>query len=251
VGINVETCGSHAINVSVMALIPETSPLRRVPSSLDRRVVLFLDGIRYSLQIFDLASLRLAHVLHDITTSADPNTVGEKIVAATADAWTMIDSIHRLRELLQNLPGLKQKEAELQVFLRKTRVVEDFRNFVQHFRSEIESFTSYGLPIWGTLSWAFYRDYPENHSIVPGTFFDGCGSIGLVFDAHQAKFVERVVLQAGPRKLDLATLTEDVQRFVEWYVKWFETKHTDENRLGADVHITMVLQPVAKPPAVK
>ena len=40
-------------------IIDEGSPFRRLPSELDRRQALFLDGIRYSVEMADLAHTRL------------------------------------------------------------------------------------------------------------------------------------------------------------------------------------------------
>lgn len=158
----------------------------------------------------------------------------------------MIDAIHRLRELLQHLPGLKRNQPELQIFLRKTRAVEDLRHFVQHFRSEIESFTSCGMPLWGTLSWASRNSetgLPENHMVIPGTFFDEVWVESCRFDAQKGKFADRVLLYAGPKKIDLADLCEDVEKFVAWYVKWFEGAFSDTNLLGSDAHAILMYRP--------
>lgn len=72
-----------------MALVPDESPLRKLPATLDRRVILFLDGIRYSFEIFELASLRHAQTLQDISSMpGSQGSLGKKLVEAMADAWT-------------------------------------------------------------------------------------------------------------------------------------------------------------------
>lgn len=91
-------------------------------ASLDRKPVLYLDGIRYSLHIFDLAAERPAKALTELSSEQlEPKTLAEKIAHAMADAWLMIDSAHRLRELLQQAPKLKKNLPELQLFLRRTK----------------------------------------------------------------------------------------------------------------------------------
>ena len=231
-----------------MALVPKDSPLRRVPSTIDRQTVLFLDGIRYSLQIFDLAQRRLARALDTVAKLRnEPDALGDLIVEAASDAWTMIDSIHRLRELVQQVPGLKKNQPELQLFLRQTHQVEKLRHFFQHFRKGIHAFTKRGTPLWGTLSWPT-RDPEtgilEDHIIIPGSWFHGERVGGTVFDVQEGRYVERVALQAGPERIDLVDLIEHVERFASWYVAWFEEKVSDdEHRLGADAHFKLTLKP--------
>jgi hypothetical protein len=160
-----------------MTLIPIGSPLRLVPDSLDRRSVLYLDGIRYAIHIFDLSGVRLTHTLSALSVDSTPaENLAEQIAVAMSDAWTMVDAMHRLRELLSQLPGLKKNLPELQVFLRQTSAIEGLRHFYQHFRTEIDTFTEVGMPLWGTLSWVYTDpDSGENSNftIIPGTFFEG------------------------------------------------------------------------------
>lgn len=235
-----------------MPLVPSESPLRRVPDSVDARTVLYLDGIRYSLECFDLARSRLATELDQISRLPDKsNDLSQLIVGATVDAWTMVDSIHRLRELLGQLPGLKKKELELQLFLRRTRAVEGLRHFFQHFRNEIDSFASRGLPLWGAISWAWSDPESgqiESHSIVPGTFFHGVTAVSCTFDIKHARVVERVLLHAGSERLDLADLGDWVERFTAWYVDWFVRHLPPGHANNSDVRVTTRLTVVRRVP---
>lgn len=158
----------------------------------------------------------------------------------------MIDVIHRLRELLQQVPKLKKNEPELQLFIRKTASIEDLRHFFQHFRTEIDSFAERGMPLCGTLSWIFDKEdseVPANHLLIPGTFFKDVWGMGCTFDSHENRYVERVVLHAGPKKVDLADLNDAVERFVAWYTSWFAATFTGEDRYGSDTHIRFKIVP--------
>jgi hypothetical protein len=234
-----------------MHLVPMDSPLRRIPTTVERRDVLFLDGIRYCFEAFELTSLRLAHGLHSMGQRDDTSPpLGPKIVEVTTDAWTMIDVVHRLRELLQQVPKLKKNEPELQLFIRKTESIEDLRHYFQHFRTEIDLFAERGMPLWGTLSWIFDKgdsEAPANHLLIPGTFFKDVRAMGCTFDTHENRYVERVVLHAGPQKVDLANLNDAVERFVEWYTRWFSTTFTGDDRYGADMHIRFSIVPAGSP----
>ncbi|MDX6379852.1 MAG: hypothetical protein QOI57_876 [Rubrobacteraceae bacterium] len=65
----------------------------------------------------------------------------------------MVDSLQRLRGLLKQMPGSKNKSPGLQVFLRNTDMVEDLRNMVQHLNHEIDNLVDQNEPVFGTLSW--------------------------------------------------------------------------------------------------
>lgn len=231
-----------------MPFVPIDSPIRRIPTSLNRKEVLYLDGIRYCFEIFELVSLRLARTLHEIGQRDNAsNPIAPLIVEATTDAWTLIDTTHRLRELLQQTPKLKKHEPELQVFLRRSKSIEKLRNYFQHFRTEIHSFADCGLPLWGTLSWVSGGDsseLPSNHCIIPGTFFNDCRAVGCTFDTHEGRFVERIVMHAGEMRIDLADLHDAVEQFVRFYIGWFEQTFNEKERHGADVHIRISLKPV-------
>lgn len=83
-------------------IISDGSPLRRLPSELDRRQALFLDGIRYSVEMADLAYTRLRQTLFNLAEQRGSGTSLDHwlFVSAVQDAWSLIDSLHRLRGLL-------------------------------------------------------------------------------------------------------------------------------------------------------
>ncbi len=85
-------------------IVSENSPTRRMPVTLDHRSILYLDGIRYSTQLVDLAYSRLEGTLEKLVHKDDKQgAVGNLIVEAISDAWAFVDSLHRLsaREKLE------------------------------------------------------------------------------------------------------------------------------------------------------
>jgi hypothetical protein len=233
-----------------VTLVPDDSPLRRVPSNLERRTILYLDGIRFALEQFDLASLRLADALNEIAKSGDDAKGLNQLVAqATIDAWSLVDAAHRLRQLLQQLPGLKKNQADVKLFLRRTASVEELRHFVQHFRNEIDVFAKRGMPLCGTLSWVWSNEAQrriENHTIIPGTFFEGAWVATCTFDTKRFQFVERVLLHAGSVKIDLADLNNFVEQFTKWYVDWFLRSFGSLEHNAADIHLMLNVKPVLR-----
>jgi hypothetical protein len=177
---------------------------------VEPRTVLFLDGVRYSIETLDLAYSRLREALAFFESAERPaGQVGRRILEAVTNAWVIIDSVHRLRELIQQLPQLRQKEPSVQLLERSTREAEDLRHFVQHFRNGIDGFVSRRMPLWGTLTWgrvSSETNLPECHCIVPGTFYGGVWAQTCTFDTAEWKFVDGVVLHAAGIHCDLSKL---------------------------------------------
>lgn len=229
-----------------MSLVPPDSPLLKVPTALDRRTVLYLDGIRYSMHMFDIASERFAATVQRLTDKQhEAGALARSIAEAFADAWLLVDVVHRLRELVQQLPGLKQKQPAVQLFLRRTAPIENLRHFVQHLRTGIHTHVQTGQPLWGTLSWTRNNPItgdPENITIAPGTFFDGAIVPMCTFDTLEFRFVQRVKLQVGTLAVDLAVIDDQVTEFGSWYTEWFRAAFPNGPHHGADFRTCFVVK---------
>ena len=157
--------------------IDEISPFRRIPNQTNRKQMLFFDGIRYSVEMADLAHERLRETLYEIAQSPHaPEPNPHDFASAVLDAWSIVDLVHRLRGLLEQAPGIQQKSPPLLSFMKKTADVEKLRNSVQHLNQQIHKIADLNIPVWGALSWAARLD-PELKSIwtctlVAGTFFE-------------------------------------------------------------------------------
>ncbi len=219
-----------------------------MPKNLEPRSVLFLDGIRYSTELVDLAFRRLERNLEIIANhKADEGDLGFLIVEAISDAWAFVDSYHRLRGLIQQLPGLKQKQPKLQIFLRQSVQIDDLRNYIQHLRTIIDEFVETKMPLWGSVSWT-RRDpetgIQENHIIIPGTYFNDCRVTGCVFDSHIGEFIEKLVLEVGLKRVDLAELHNGVERFWKWFEEHLKPTFENDECNSADAHIKLEVRPV-------
>jgi hypothetical protein len=69
------------------------------------------------------------------------------------DAWSVVDSAHRLRCLVMQMPGYRNRAPSKQRFLRATAQVDGLRHSIQHLASDIERLLASGLPALGALSW--------------------------------------------------------------------------------------------------
>jgi len=141
-------------------IISDDSPLRMIPSRSSVKQALFLDGIRYAVDMTDHAHCRLIDRLVDFDQAfrrnsnvPDGGLVTRWHVPIFLDAWSIVDSVHRLRRLLDRMPGLRKRDPGYQVFNRQTAVIDDLRNSIQHLETEIDHLVRDKLPVWGAIGW--------------------------------------------------------------------------------------------------
>lgn len=202
-------------------IIGEDSPLRRLPAALDRKQVLFLDGIRYSVNMADLAYSRLQQTLYRLAMSQqDYDGFDLDVLSAVQDAWSIVDSLHRLRGLLRQTPRFKQKSPDMRVFMQHTEKVEDLRNAVQHLNHEIDKLVGANQTVWGSLSW-FAIASPSSTSgqiglLVAGTVFtsEGHPMVNPV-EKQLHSLVDLVTLTAYGHSLDLSNAMRHVERRIK------------------------------------
>ena len=64
-------------------------------------------------------------------------------------------------------------------------------------------------------------------------------------DTLGQNLIERVVLHAGPKRIDLADLLESIQQFAAFYTSWFEATIAETECHGADIFLRLTLTPVS------
>jgi hypothetical protein len=135
-----------------MIIGPE-SILRRVPSALNRVQSLYIQGIRLSIELADLAHQRLIQTLLDASEAGDTAEVPTAL--AMSDAWSIVDYIHRLRNLLRRLPAVKHKDriVEYRRFKNNSAPVTTLRNSIQHLENDfVKTAADTGWAVFGTLT---------------------------------------------------------------------------------------------------
>jgi len=196
----------------------------RIPSGWDRKQMLYLDGIRYSIQIADLAYSRLCESLlrlHKRRKGLEEGELTVTITGAMLDAWSIIDSIVRLRGLLGQTPNLKQNVPQLQLFKRKTETVPKLRNRVQHLNHEIEQLVAKEIPALGVISWLVVLNEPEKYlcscSISAGTFFSRTVPFIMPVGIPLETPIDHVTLNAevSVNFCDIMAEVENVTRYLE------------------------------------
>jgi hypothetical protein len=227
-------------------IIDEQSPLRSLPVELNRPQVMFLDAVRYSVDMADLAYNRLSNTLSVIThkTDAESGTFSLDSVLAIQDAWTIVDSTFRLRCLLERIPNFKQKSPGLQSFFRQTKDVENLRNVIQHLDTEIPKLIELNIPAWGALSWAAVIDAKEciirTCTIIPGTVFPGAECDAL--NPAGRKFhgiIDYITLQASNHSVCLSEIMRSVETLIKRLTPSLKNQIYGLPTAGSDVTLKM------------
>lgn len=221
-------------------IISNDSPLRRIPSQIDRRQILSFDGIRYSIEMADLAHSRLQEILLEIAqSSSHPEPESFYYPSVILDAWSIVDSVNRLRGLLSQTPGLKQNLPFLVSFMKKTIEVENLRNAVQHLNQQIRKLVDLNLPVWGALSWTIMLD-PEFKGVrcctlIAGTLSDGEHPLVNPLGKNFYPPVDHITLEASQYSVCLSNIMRDVQKLAHSLEETLIEQFRDLPHVGRDV----------------
>lgn len=85
-------------------MIRTNSPLRRVSNIVTAKEANYFDGIRFALEMIDISSVRL-HSFLERAANDEAFKITQPMALAFLDAWSIVDSIHRLRLLVDRFRG--------------------------------------------------------------------------------------------------------------------------------------------------
>ena len=200
-------------------IIDPTSPLLRLPGNLLPRQAASLDGFRLAAAMTDIAHRRLCEHLAGVT--GPESITPPRCASLFLDAWSIVDSVHRIREVLCQMPNLKQSTPTFQSFIRGTSGAPRLRNTVQHLRQELERMSTGQSPVWGTLSWLalLTRDGRgvASRSITPGRVLTQTqpvlNPVGKQFHGP----VDHITLRCRGHELCLSDSFRHVTTVVRWH----------------------------------
>ena len=227
-------------------IIRTDSVLRRLPSELDPKRRLFVDGIRYAVEMADMAYSRLCQTLLALVVENRGRTdgLGQRIVSSMLDAWSVIDSVQRLRNLLVRTPRLSKRAPPVILFNQCTEKVEELRHIAQHLDEKIYQFVQKEMPIWGSLSWFVMEKPGEDKgficSIVAGTLFKSknhpvVNPLGKAFDCP----VDLIELTANECTASLSETMKCVRKLISWIERTLQQQIGHLGAAGADLFLVM------------
>ena len=230
-------------------IIRKDSPLRHLPRKLNTKQTLFLDAIRYCIEMADASHLRLKKTLKNLTTKypqqKDMAILGPSIVKALIDAWSIVDTANRLRNLLDKMPMVKKKSPGFVYFLKQTNGVEDLRHIIQHLNKEIDRLIVTNSAVLGTLSWAVALDSAEERILScylrPGTLLKSTAPFAIPARNIQHP-IDRITLAAGDKSVCLSDIMMHLARLASSIERELQKQFTDLPQATADLLLILEIK---------
>ena len=235
-------------------MISADAPLLRIPVQMETVQAGFLDAIRLSAEIGGLAYARLSHCLEIVGLRNEGLLpIPGEVAGLFLDAWSVVDAVHRIRELLLQMRGVKRSMPAWQLFIRETEDVNSLRNTVQHLSNEIAEMTRNGWSTWGRLGWLQLM----NSEMTRCRSF--CLSPGKVITHTQPALnpcgkqfygrVDHVHLYSKGDCLDLSLAVRRTSAMIELIERNLSTKFPNPEHSGSDTLVFLEVEMVATPRA--
>ncbi len=201
------------------------------------RKIRCFDGLHYSFSLLQLLQSGLWETCCKIPAD------NSQAVPALAACWGFVDTLHRIREIVLGLPGLSQKDPEMRAFLRATEIVEEYRNYVQHFRRELHTPASKSFPVWGSLSWV-HADNPQATSLVLfGARIPGMEHTSIPYDTEERRWVSRVCLGVAGKSFNFDPIFEAAKRFECFILQYLRAQISPYAEFREELQIISITVP--------
>ncbi len=205
--------------------------MTETPQPLTRHMVLFLDALRYSFQMAQFQKDEIDKLLPVLEeTESITGEYETDAVRLTLNLWGIIDTGHRIRELIQQLPGLKKNTPEIQIFLRSTQSVEDLRHYVQHLRTDIHTLPEKSAPLWGVISWVSEKRKDTSFTLLTGSAPD-ISVHSCSYDTWKKEFAQKLILSVNDTTVEISKLIKHIDELKQYIIKWAEDQgYSFENK---------------------
>jgi hypothetical protein len=183
-------------------------------ASEDVRIVKCLDGLHYSFEILQQAYSDLYPTCQKIKN--DPGA----LPAALWRAWSVVDAVHRIREITQGIRGLSGSNQQLKDFLGATAVAEDLRHYIQHLRKGLGKKDVNPYPVWGTLSWVDPEVPIVSYTVLSGARVNITHFPGAVYDKLHRQWASKVCLSADGKSFNFDPVYQACMTFRDFILSW-------------------------------
>jgi hypothetical protein len=122
--------------------------------TLDEKLHALFEAARRSLYVAELTAKRLYFELAQLEPDIDnQRDIGERAIIPLITAVGFVDFSHRYGSIMDALPRISKKAAEMKALSSVLKPVEHARNHLQHMRNDLSSNERLDYPILGSLSW--------------------------------------------------------------------------------------------------
>ena len=217
---------------------------------MDRKQVLFFDGIRHAAELAEHAHLQLVKSLTILATAHHGTRASGSFTEPFLYAWAVVDAVDRLRALVGLLPGARRVQLPdgRPGFLEKTQVIRDLRNVADHVAERADYVIARDGTALGILSWFTLID--ETHgvacTILPGTLANRSASFPNPLGKKLTPPTDLITLAAGEYAGSLSDAILDVRQAVTYLESSLESalreRGLDSARGVSDLLLTVQME---------
>lgn len=212
-----------------MKILSDDSILRKVPMNVNPKQVLFVDGIRHSAEIIELAYERLENSLTEIALIPPcSKDLPRKSASVFLDAWAIIDAIDRFRMLYQMMPGISFSEPAVKgdTLKASAQPFRDLRNVADHLAERADFIVSKKGSALGVLTWITgYQIEPEqvwHCTLKPGTMHVEPELKNEQLEVAIHWPTDRITLMAGGYEGNISSFLPQITKRVQHFEKQLE-----------------------------
>ena len=188
-------------------------------ASTDLRNLKCFDGLHYSFEILEYNYKELYKQCASIKNN------NKNLIPALSMCWSIIDSIHRIREISQAVPGFNKQNQNLISFLNKTKIAENYRHYIQHLREELLKKKPNPFPVWGSLSWIDPDDESTSHLVIFGSQIEGTNYTSCVYDRFEGKWVSKISLSIESYSFNFDPIYNASMEFKNFILPWIKSNY--------------------------
>lgn len=194
-------------------MLSDGSPFLNIPSGLDAKQAVFLDGMRHAVEIADLSYTRLCRELTKLAFKESEGSRSSKFTHIFLDAWAFIDAVDRFRCLWEMQPSseLICKEFSPGSVRSRLQMIRDVRNVSAHIAQKVDQIVALNSSALGSINWVTFISHEplkvKTYFIRPGVvggrlkerfampngvvdFIHGSGCVSLTIGKHVVNLSE-------------------------------------------------------------
>lgn len=139
--------------------------------------------------------------------------------------WSIVDVVHRIREIAQCTPGLNVKCLEVRRFLGETTAAEHFRHYILHLHSEMANRPETLHPVWGSLSWVDVEEPTVSHIAFSASQVEKTTYTSCIWDTEEKKWVSTVSLGMRDCLFHFDPIVGACTQFRDFVLPWVHTRY--------------------------